>query len=368
MHSFGQLPVLQLPGGGDGLDRASQSLALLRWAGRKAAIYPKDIHAQLRCDVIEQALADLNAALLPLWYKAACRRSPIDGAPMVPLSKEQLAEAQRCVADVLLPVRLRQLEATLAKSGGDFFCGESLTTCDLIWYIFATEVLDGTTASIGIPPTALESFPALTALCKRVADQPKVAEWNESHGSVPAYKPAKPAAEPTALAAMRALAEDESLSKETRAGAQHAVDEMLRAAEQPEEGVPDDSTPGPSSPVRPPVGRRWDDDTATSTSPLGHSPTTSPRDLAALGARFESITKTSSAVAALPADASRFDAIAKAAQTIADEAGEIAAAVPPSPISTASPTFFANLAEGLSPSRSRPVAAGRIVRRESDDC
>ena len=208
-------------------------------------------------------------------------------------------------------------------------------------------------------------FPALTSLCKRVADQPKVAEWNESHGSVPAYKPAKPAAEPTALAAMRALAEDESLSKETRAGAQHAVDEMLRAAEQPEEGVPDDSTPGPSSPVRPPVGRRWDDDTATSTSPLGHSPTTSPRDLAALGARFESITKTTSAVAALPADASRFDAIAKAAQTIADEAGEIAAAVPPSPISTASPTFFANLAEGLSPTR--PIAAGRIVR-ESDDC
>ena len=240
----------------------------------------------------------------------------------------------------------------------------------MIWYIFATEVLDGTTASIGIPPTALESFPALTALCKRVADQPKVAEWNESHGSVPAYKPA---AEPTALAAMRALAEDESLSKETRAGAQHAVDEMIgascRAAEQPEEGVPDDtaaSSSGPSSPVRPPVGRRWDDDTATSTSPLGHSPTTSPRDLAALGARFESITKTTSAVAALPADASRFDAIAKAAQTIADEAGEIAAAVPPSPISTASPTFFANLAEGLSPSR--PVAAGRIARRESDDC
>ena len=362
MHSFGQLPVLQLPGGGDGLDRASQSLALLRWAGRKAAIYPKDIDAQLRCDVIEQALADLNAALLPLWYKAACRRSPIDGVPMVPLSEEQLAEAQRCVADVLLPVRLRQLEATLAKSGGDFFCGESLTTCDLIWYIFATEVLDGTTASIGIPPTALESFPALAALRKRVAEQPKVAEWNESHGSVPAYKPAKPAAEPTALAAMRALAEDESLSKETRAGAQHAVDEMLRAAEQPEEGVPARSS-GPGSPVRPPVGRRWDDDTATSTSPLGHSPTTSPRDLAALGARFESITKTSSAVAALPADASRFDAIAKAAQTIADEAGEIAAAVPPSPISTASPTFFANLVEGLSPSRSRP-----IFRRESDDC
>ena len=60
------------------------------------------------------------------------------------------------------------------------------------------------------------------------------------------------------------------------------------------------------SPVRPPVGRRWDDDTATSTSPLGHSPTTSPRDLAALGARFESITKKACAVAGLHTDASRF--------------------------------------------------------------
>ena len=186
---FGQLPVLRLPGGGEGLGRASQSLALLRWAGRRAGLYPSEgAEAQLRCDEIEQAIADLQAALQPLWYEAACRRNPHDGQPMVPLSAEQLAEARRCVASVLLPARLGQLEARLAMSGGAFFCGESLTTCDLLWYVFATEVLDGTTAGIGIAPSVLDGYPALTALCQRVAQLPKVVEWNARSRGAPSAK------------------------------------------------------------------------------------------------------------------------------------------------------------------------------------
>ena len=45
---FGQLPVLRLPGGGEGLGRASQSLALLRWAGRRVMCYK---HSAI-CDIL----------------------------------------------------------------------------------------------------------------------------------------------------------------------------------------------------------------------------------------------------------------------------------------------------------------------------
>lgn len=79
---FGQVPVLDIDG-----QRFSQSQALLRWAGREGGLYPQEL--QLQCDVVEEALVDLKAALKPQWYGSAVGRSPVSGKQLAPLTEIQ---------------------------------------------------------------------------------------------------------------------------------------------------------------------------------------------------------------------------------------------------------------------------------------
>jgi glutathione S-transferase len=57
----GQVPVLEI----DGV-RHSQSMALLRWAGQRAGLYPALL--QLQIDAVHESLADVNKCLNPQWY------------------------------------------------------------------------------------------------------------------------------------------------------------------------------------------------------------------------------------------------------------------------------------------------------------
>eukprot|EP00928_Gymnodinium_smaydae_P093507 TRINITY_DN7771_c0_g2_i1.p1 TRINITY_DN7771_c0_g2~~TRINITY_DN7771_c0_g2_i1.p1 ORF type:complete len:231 (+),score=56.00 TRINITY_DN7771_c0_g2_i1:113-805(+) len=173
---YGQVPVLSI----DGSPAFGQSGALLRWAGRKAGLYPDDPIQQLRCDAIEDALGDIVAVLKPQWYGSILARSPVTGQPLVAMSEEQKSETARALIEEVLPARLAQVERALGDSDY-FFCGDALTICDLSWYVMASGLQDGSYCA-GIPASVLDACPKLLALMRRVAAQPRVAEWNARGG------------------------------------------------------------------------------------------------------------------------------------------------------------------------------------------
>ena len=83
---FGQVPVLEIDGG----PAHGQSLAILHWAGKQAGLYPS--HLQLAIDGALLCMEDIQAALLPVFYRNALPRSPRTGQLY---EATALTEAQR---------------------------------------------------------------------------------------------------------------------------------------------------------------------------------------------------------------------------------------------------------------------------------
>ena len=182
---FGQVPVLEI----DGVAFA-QSAALLRWAGKRAGLYPDGLR-QLRCDMAEECLNDLRRAFVPLWYGNSLPRNPEDGSldPATALSDETSRGARVGDADAS-----PRASATTRKSVGvhrgvgerggarrgtvsvrrkrhhrgslAYVLVEGLTHPDIPYCrgVDATE--------------ALRACPRLTALVEAVKAHPEVAAWN----------------------------------------------------------------------------------------------------------------------------------------------------------------------------------------------
>ena len=166
---FGQVPVLEIDGEFHG-----QSGALLRWAGRRAGLYPEA--TALRCDAILGALDDISVAMRPQWYGHALGRSPRTGELLVPLSAEQRAETARLLLAEVLPPRFAQLESALGSR--TYFCGEQLTICDLSFFVMGAGMIDGTYC-VGVSG-ALDDCPLLRAHVARIQELPQVKKWYEA--------------------------------------------------------------------------------------------------------------------------------------------------------------------------------------------
>lgn len=175
----GQVPTLEIDGVLYG-----QSAALLRWAGRKAGLYPDDL--QLSIDGAEGVVADIKAALSPQWYKNALSRNPATGdtVPGAALSLDQQRAVEQALNEDILPARFAQLESLLASSGGPYVCGKVLTIADLSIYVLAKGLLSGVGAESdycqGVTPTVLDNAPQVRALVAAVAEHPRVAAWNKA--------------------------------------------------------------------------------------------------------------------------------------------------------------------------------------------
>ena len=171
---FGQVPLLEI----DGVPHC-QSLALLRYAGIASGLYPPEL--QLRVDGVEETLQDIRKAFTPMWYKNAAGRHPKTGDffSATALNAAQVAALQAALNDDILPGRFAMLERVLSESGGPFFCGEQMTTCDLSYYVMGSGLVDGSYCE-GIDATALlRECPKLRGLVDAVRAHPRVAEWNE---------------------------------------------------------------------------------------------------------------------------------------------------------------------------------------------
>lgn len=170
---FGQVPLLEVDGA-----VYSQSGALLRWAGKAAGLYPEE--CQMRCDQVEEALADIKRMLMPQWYGSVLGRHPEHGTPTVLLSEAQKVEVQRTLNNEVLPPRFAMLEAFLKRRPvPPYFCGEQLTVCDLSLYVMVSGLRDGSYIDGISASEVLGACPELLALADRVAEHDKVQEWNE---------------------------------------------------------------------------------------------------------------------------------------------------------------------------------------------
>ncbi|GAB5037747.1 glutathione s-transferase [Nannochloropsis oceanica] len=160
-YPFGQLPVLMVEG-----KTISQSQALLRYAGKKAGLYPKDDDLKaLLIDEIVGAVEDVIAATVPSLKEA---------------DEEKKMAMRKELAETTYPKWFGLLSKKMEENGsGPYFVGDSLTIADLQAYSTFTWLSSGVLD--GVPPTILDAFPRLQAGIKAVGSHEKIKAWNESH-------------------------------------------------------------------------------------------------------------------------------------------------------------------------------------------
>jgi glutathione S-transferase len=150
---FGSLPVLDVQTR-EGTVSAAQSNAILRFAGRRAGLYPMD--DPVRALKVDEAL-DLGEDLYHV---------------IAPSIDEQDAERRlamrRILAEETLPRWVGFLERLLVANGcTGFVVGATLTVADLKLYWVVDKLTNSTLD--GIPKSLLDGFPAVTAWRKNVA-------------------------------------------------------------------------------------------------------------------------------------------------------------------------------------------------------
>ncbi|CAM9116841.1 unnamed protein product [Discosporangium mesarthrocarpum] len=156
---FGQLPLLEVDG-----ESFPQSAAILRFVGKLGGLYPSDPIKAAKCDAVIDGMIDIQAAIRPSIYETN------------PLRKFKLRDE---LSKVTLPLWLGHLERWLEGSGGPFFLGDELTTCDLVIYTRMKWLRRG--VLVGIPGDILDTFPKIFAHSNAVNGHPKVIEYY-THG------------------------------------------------------------------------------------------------------------------------------------------------------------------------------------------
>jgi glutathione S-transferase len=149
---FGWLPAYR-----EGDLEIWQSHAIYRHLARVHDLYGSAENQRVRCDVVEEALADLNTL--------------IGRAPWTP---EFEKTREDFMGNELSPA-LARLERFLQtnEAGRSFWVGSSLTFVDLVAFAF----LDCTRAMF---PEAMAGCPVLQEFCNRIATRPRIAVYLRS--------------------------------------------------------------------------------------------------------------------------------------------------------------------------------------------
>ena len=150
---FGSLPVLDLESPA-GTVRAAESNAILRFAGRRAGLYPTDDEvAALKVDEAMDLGEDLYHVIAP----------SIDEQ-----DAERRMAMRKILANETLPRWAGFLERLLVANGRTgFVVGDSLTVADLKLHWVCEKLTNGSLD--GIPLSLLDAFPAVTEWRKNVA-------------------------------------------------------------------------------------------------------------------------------------------------------------------------------------------------------
>jgi glutathione S-transferase len=157
---FNAVPVLEIDGAA-----VTQSNAISRYVGKMAGLYPEDDMQALYCDEVLGALEDILQRIVPTFG----------------LKGAELQEAREKLADGWLTIYLRGLGELLARGGGEYFAGGSLTVADLKAFVQVRWLLSG--ALDHIPTDLVERVsPGLMEHQDRVAGDPRVSAYYATRG------------------------------------------------------------------------------------------------------------------------------------------------------------------------------------------
>ena len=156
--NFGQVPVLFVDS-----EQFAQSNALLRYAGKKADLYPTDALEALRVDEALDTFQDIISKLIPTFY--------------IKDDKEKLLAARQKIVAEDWPVFFNGLSKKLDAAGGLF--SAKLSIADISFYCllkwFSGGVLDG------VETTVLDAYPTLVKFLKRLSEDATVQAYYKDH-------------------------------------------------------------------------------------------------------------------------------------------------------------------------------------------
>jgi len=163
---FGQVPVLEIDGG----VQLAQSMAILRFVGRIANLYPSDPFSAAR---IDEVLYLIDDAAPPI------RRA------LQEQDETRKAEGLKKLIDETLPRFLGYFEGLLSKAGSGFVSTQ-FSIADLALYVFINQLSSGHHKELHekfpeLKTTLLDKTPLLKDHQHRIAEHPKVKEWDAAH-------------------------------------------------------------------------------------------------------------------------------------------------------------------------------------------
>ncbi|KAF4047186.1 Glutathione S-transferase C-terminal domain [Phytophthora infestans] len=157
---FKQLPVLEVDG-----ESFSQSLAILRYAGSLAGLYPTDLLAASHVDEVFVLIDEMFNS--PEW-RATVRERDTD----------KLQEMRENLSKGLIPKTLGFLEKRVDAFKGHYATGPKLTVADLAVYALILLLKVGRP---GIPTNISDPYKNLIRVFGQVKEHPKVIEWSTAH-------------------------------------------------------------------------------------------------------------------------------------------------------------------------------------------
>ncbi len=153
---LGSVPVLQVD------DIAiTQTAAILRYAARigDTSLYPADPQAALWVDSVIDCFNDsLSQALVPTLFEK---------------DTDKKLAMRADIANGIMKRVFTYTESILARSGGPFVAGNTLSIADIV---VARQVLQIRTGALdGVAPSYLDAFPGLSALADAYLADPRIA-------------------------------------------------------------------------------------------------------------------------------------------------------------------------------------------------
>ena len=159
---FNQVPIMIVDG-----QVISQSVALLRYCGKLAGLYPRDEEEDLYAARIDEVI-DVLLDIINYAYKY---RGP---------DKEKLKEVREEFVRDVVPRFVGGLDRLTSKaSEGKYICGDKLSIADLVLYYTIWNIKNGNCEFV--PTDLFEKYPRLMSSFNAVETHPKVVEWNAAH-------------------------------------------------------------------------------------------------------------------------------------------------------------------------------------------
>jgi len=151
------LPLMELPSGAS----VTQSIAMVRYAGKLGSLYPTDPEQAL---VVDEVMDVAHDAL------GKCPQDPDDNVKKT--KREEYAAGK-------LKDFMNLLSERLSRSGGPFYGGDKLTVGDLVVTYFLVGMISSGDFD-HVDKSYVDTWPNLVALEKAVTEHAVVAAWYAS--------------------------------------------------------------------------------------------------------------------------------------------------------------------------------------------